>query len=279
VAPDGTAYQATQHSIRGNHVAVVKKGRAGSECRIGDTATCAAAPEELLRVLLDHLIGDGRTYNPNDDGANLPPSRRETSNPGGEGALTQDGEVKMPHLLIIDGLQVPNVSDEAKAAIEKLQGNITVLTDAKAALETQVATLTTEKATLDAKVTTLEKQIEDSKVTPAQLRDAAKAYSEIITKAKALGVEVTDDMDDAAIMKAAAVGYLGDEAVKDWNDAQFAASFHTRAKDVKLGAQGSQLGEIIKDAAKPSTAAASVSSARAAWLADKQTAYRGQAAN
>lgn len=37
VAPDGTKYQATQRHLRGNHIALVPAGRAGSECRIGDS--------------------------------------------------------------------------------------------------------------------------------------------------------------------------------------------------------------------------------------------------
>lgn len=38
VAPDGTAYQATMRTIRGNHIALVPQGRAGSACRIGDSS-------------------------------------------------------------------------------------------------------------------------------------------------------------------------------------------------------------------------------------------------
>ena len=37
-APDGTAYDAVQRNIRINHVAIVQRGRAGSEARIGDSA-------------------------------------------------------------------------------------------------------------------------------------------------------------------------------------------------------------------------------------------------
>lgn len=37
VAPDGTRYQATMKQIRGNHIALVAQGRAGSQCRIGDS--------------------------------------------------------------------------------------------------------------------------------------------------------------------------------------------------------------------------------------------------
>ncbi|EZP72346.1 hypothetical protein BV96_01779 [Sphingomonas paucimobilis] len=39
VAPDGTRFQAKQTRIRGNHIAQVPAGRAGSECRIGDSMT------------------------------------------------------------------------------------------------------------------------------------------------------------------------------------------------------------------------------------------------
>lgn len=38
VAPDGTPYQARQVNIRADHLAVVPAGRAGPQCRIGDSA-------------------------------------------------------------------------------------------------------------------------------------------------------------------------------------------------------------------------------------------------
>lgn len=36
-APDGSSYDAVMRNIRGNHIALVDKGRAGSECRVGDS--------------------------------------------------------------------------------------------------------------------------------------------------------------------------------------------------------------------------------------------------
>lgn len=44
IAPDGTHYQAKQTRIRGNHIAQVPVGRAGSTCRLGDSATTAGIP-------------------------------------------------------------------------------------------------------------------------------------------------------------------------------------------------------------------------------------------
>ncbi|GLT02999.1 hypothetical protein GCM10007897_44370 [Sphingobium jiangsuense] len=43
VAPDGTPYQAKQAHIRGNHIALVPQGRAGSACRIGDSLASGAS--------------------------------------------------------------------------------------------------------------------------------------------------------------------------------------------------------------------------------------------
>ena len=133
--------------------------------------------------------------------------------------------------LTIDGLKVPNVSDEAEAAINKLQAENGTLKAKVADAETQVATLTTEKSTLDAKVTTLEQQVKDAKLSPEQLRDAAKAYAQVVDKAKALGVTVADTDSTDAIMKAVVSAKIGD-AAKDWTSDQIAASFATLTKDV-----------------------------------------------
>lgn len=198
-APGGTKCQARQTQIRGNHVALVDRGRAGPECRIADApfAICDANLEAVASL------------------KSTPPS----------------GDISMK-TLTIDGLRVPNVSDEAEAAITKLQAQVADAQKAKDVAETQVATLATDKATLEAKVTTLEKQVSDAKLTPQALRDAAKAYQSVVDKAKALSVAVTDEMDEPAIRKAVVAAKLGD-AAKDWTDAQIAASFDTLTKDVK----------------------------------------------
>jgi hypothetical protein len=62
VAPDGTRYQATQKRLRGDHIAMVGAGRAGSECRIGDAAAATLAdirsgavdPHAHLAAVRDH---------------------------------------------------------------------------------------------------------------------------------------------------------------------------------------------------------------------------------
>lgn len=220
VAPDGNAYQAVQRNIRGNHVALVDKGRAGTHCRIGDAAACDPIPSDSVR----DLLVDARTYS-----ANIDPDKSDRIETG---ARPEDGESHVATKTItFDGLPL-EVTDAAEAAINKLQGQLKDATEAKDTAEASVATLTAEKTTLDAKVTELTQAVADAKPTPAQLRDAAKAYAQVCDKAKALGVKFDDDADQAAIMKAVVDAKIGD-AAKDWTAEQVAASFATLTKDAK----------------------------------------------
>ena len=57
VAPDGTSYQAKQVGIRGNHLAIVAAGRAGNECRIGDSAASDATYSSPRDAYIDRLTG------------------------------------------------------------------------------------------------------------------------------------------------------------------------------------------------------------------------------
>lgn len=175
--------------------------------------------------------------------------------------------------LTIDGLKVPNVSDEAEAAIVKLLADKATAETAANDAKTAFAAKETELATKDAEIATLRKQVEDSKLTPAQLRDAAKIYGDTVAKAKALGVSVADDADVVAVQKAVVTAKMGD-AAKDWTADQIAASFAVLTKDVKADAPSVQpIGapKITGDSA------ASVSTARQQWLADKANAYRATA--
>lgn len=207
-APDGTAYDARQTSIRGNHVAVVDRGRAGPSCAIKDGerfALCDANPAAL-------------------DGIN-----------------TKEATMKIK----IGDAEVDATNGEAvRIAVDALNTKLSAVDKRATDAEAEVATLTTDKATLEAKVTTLEKQVADSKLTPEQLRDAARSFAQTAAKAKALGVEVSDEMDEPAMRKAAVTAKLGD-AAKDWTDDQVAISFATLTADVKDD------GATIHDIGKP----------------------------
>lgn len=158
---------------------------------------------------------------------------------GGESLRIIDERATVPNQenvmkIKIGDAEVDATNGEAvRIAVDSLNAKLATYAADKAGAETQVATLTTDKASLEAKVVTLEKQLADAKLTPAQLRDAARSFQIVADKAKALGVAVTDAMDEPAIMRAAVTAKLGDTA-KDWTDAQFAASFAALTADMKV---------------------------------------------
>lgn len=195
-AADGTKCQARQTSIAGNHVALVDRGRAGSECAIKDGfAVCDSLPS--------HIID----------------------------SLTKEKPVKN---MTIDGLTVDvSNADTAVATIQTLiaarDGFSAKLTAAEAQAVTDAATIVAK----DAEIAKLTTDLAAAKPTLQQLRDAGKAFAVIEGKAKAVGVAVTDAMDEAAIMKAVVDkrmpgnSYTGDH---------IKIAFDALTKDVKVDA-------------------------------------------
>jgi hypothetical protein len=112
------------------------------------------------------------------------------------------------------------------------------LTDATAqvgALTTDLAAINTSVVAKDAEIVTLKDQLEKAKVTPQQMRDAAKAYAVTVAKAKAAGVTVTDAMSEVEIQKAVVNKAMGD-AAKNYTDGDFATAFAVLTKDAKIEA-------------------------------------------
>jgi len=132
--------------------------------------------------------------------------------------------------MLIDGLTI-DVSN-ADTAVATIQTLINARDAAAKTAGEHVATIAA-KDTEIAKLATEKKALEDAKPTPAQLRDAAKNYAQVAGKAKAIGVDVTDSMDEPAIMAAAVHAKMGDVA-KNWNADAIAASFAVLTKDTKV---------------------------------------------
>lgn len=276
-AADGTKCVARQTRISGNHVAIVDHGRAGSACRIGDAAPCVSLSDEVV----NSWLADQRTYDRENGSGNNPSERREASKPSEGGNPLQDGAKLMPKIILVDGLQV-EVTDAAEAAILKLQGQVKDAVAAKDTAETALATVQTAIAAKDTEIVTLKQAVVDAKVTPAQLRDAAKAYATVCDKAKALGVTIADNADTDTIMRAVVDAKMG-ELAKDWSAEQVAASFAVLSKDAKVEDKAPDpLRQSLADGGVKTIGATnrdSVNTSRAAWLADKQGAYRAQASN
>lgn len=218
-APDGTPFQAVQREIRGNHVATVDRGRAGSLCRIGDAAKCSAIPSDAVRAMLI----DQRTYDAAKSGVKNAPD-------------ISTGEPRMKKIITIDGLQIDVADAEVAAAtIATLQQKATDAAAALATAQNDLATVTTTNATLTAEVATLKQQLADAKPSPADLMAAARSYADTLGKAKALGVTVADNATEADARRAVVDAKLG-ETAKGWTDAQIDASFLALTADVKADA-------------------------------------------
>jgi hypothetical protein len=197
VAPDGTKYQAVQRNIRGNHVALVDKGRAGSECVIRDNEIRFALCDANLAVL------DG---------------------------FTPEKPMKT---FTLDGLPV-NLGDEAavEAAFAKL---VATADKAKADLadaQTQISTLTGEKAGLEKSLADA-----NAKLTPEAINARVADRAKLIADAKRiLPTLAADALDEAGIRRAVVTGKLGD-AAKDMDDAAIAGAFVALTADAPTAAQ------------------------------------------
>ena len=53
ISPNGEQYDAVQRNIKGNHVAIVEKGRAGSECRLADNLPTNGDEAIMAKVTID----------------------------------------------------------------------------------------------------------------------------------------------------------------------------------------------------------------------------------
>lgn len=70
--PGGQTYDAVQTNIRANHVAIVQRGRAGKDCRIGDAEPWGSAPQiadKETKMNLRTVLVDGLSVETTDQGA------------------------------------------------------------------------------------------------------------------------------------------------------------------------------------------------------------------
>lgn len=197
-APDGTICDARQTSVTGNHVALVDRGRAGSECAIKDAAMCDAIAAAELSTLTN---------------------------------LLNDKEPPMA-TITVDGLPV-SLADEAavRAVLDKKDAAI-------AERDAKLADAVTAASTATGKIAALEQQLADAKaeLDPAKLDARVADRAALVTRAKALVADaVTDGKTDAEIRRAVVDAKLGD-AAKGMDDAAIVGAFAALTADAKPAA-------------------------------------------
>jgi hypothetical protein len=191
VTPDGVKYDAMQTNIRGNHIAIVKAGRAGKECRIGDG-------------------GSVQTW-------------------GLSPITTQTKDSKMDNLrnMMVDGLPV-QTTDAGAIAIEKLTADRTKLTADLAALQTQLDAAKKEK---EEEVAKKDAAIEDAKSKILDQAGIDKLVADRValeSVAKAIHKDVkTTGVNDNDLKKSVVLAKLGDDALKtaDGKDETYVTAF------------------------------------------------------
>jgi hypothetical protein len=186
---DGEAYDAIQKNIRANHVAIVQRGRAGSEVRIGDDAgKWGAAP--------------------------ISTTDKET--------ITMSDALRT---VVVDGLSV-STTDQGAQAIAKLQKDLetsaakiaSLTADHAEAIKAKDAELAKKDAALDAE----KAKVLDTAALDKLVQDRAA----LIDKARKLAPTLdTDGLSDADIRKAAVVAVRGEDAVKGKPEAYIDAAF------------------------------------------------------
>lgn len=187
VTPEGEQYDAIQKNIRINHLAIVPKGRAGSECRIGDDAHKWGASPSPATVDRKgrHMADDLQTVVLGDTAAQV---------------------------AVADASKVEAFKD---AMTKKLS-------DAEKAHEEAIADKDKEIATKDAKI----EELEGAQLSDADLDARVEARAALIDSARKIAKDVeTKGLSDEEIRKAAVVAKLGDEAVKDKAQAYIDARF------------------------------------------------------
>lgn len=241
VTDAGEAYDAIQKNIRMNHVAIVQRGRAGQEVRIGDgAATWGISPIHLA-----------------DEKDRIMPETNLRS-------------------VLVDGLSV-SCTDQGAQAIEKLMNDRKAAQDALATAQTthQTAIAAKDKdlATKDAEIDDLKGKVLDG----AALDKLVAARAGLVGAAKAIAPAVkTDGLSDADLRRAVVVAKVGDAAVKDRSDDYIAARFDILAETA--GATRDTFREVVGDGVTSITDAQKAhDAAKQARLNHLQTAHLGAA--
>ncbi|KGU41851.1 DUF2213 domain-containing protein [Xanthomonas citri] len=197
MTPEGEHYDAVQRNIRNNHLALVRRGRAGSQFRIGDGRAPGDSDHSAVNPTRNHTMSDTKT-----------------------------------RTVMVDGLPV-ECTDASAIAIDKLQRQ---LNDSSAIAARQSTDHTAALALKDGEIAKRDATIDDLRtkvLTDAALDERVQARGDLLATAKAIHDADYRGKSDADVRKAAVIGKLGDAAVAGKTDAYIEARFDILADSVK----------------------------------------------
>lgn len=240
VTDSGEEFDCVARNFKINHVAIVDRGRAGPEFRIGDSDDSTSSEQWGARP----ITNDGR-------------SKPSITEPVVDGSTTEV-ERMSTRTIVVDGLQV-ETTDAGAAAIAKLQDDLTTaraatdaaiaaandavaqakatadaeaeaakaaheaaLDEARAAADSAVAEKDAALAARDSTIAELEAKV----LTDAQIDERVAKRAELTAKAKAFGVDADfTGKSDAEIKTAAVAAARGAEFAADKSEAYIAVAF------------------------------------------------------
>lgn len=245
--PAGEAYDAIQKNIRINHVAIVARGRAGSQVRIGDGAVqWGASP----------LIEDKQ--------------------PGREPITTEKDVMSDALKTVVLGDKAVQVAIGDVAAFDAFKAETAkTIADLNTTHATALAAKDKEIATKDAEIDALKGKIVDGAALDKLVADRAALCA---VAAKIAPTVKLDGLADADIRKAVVTAKLGDAAVKDKSADYINARFDILAEDAGKG--GDAFADALKGGIKNADGTTNTADAynqmlerdRNAWQGAKETA-------
>ena len=193
VTPDGQAYGAVQTNIRANHVAIVQRGRAGSEFRIGDAEITETVNWGAAPLIIDHE-------------RDIPMTTKT---------------------IMVDGISILT-TDQGAQAIEKLQRMLDSKMVEFAGHGAQIEAKDAEIGKLKIDLKTAQDALPSGAALDKLVADRTTLLadaSKLVKDGKFAG------MSDADIRKAAVVAKYGADMVKDQSDAVITGMFQAATRD------------------------------------------------
>lgn len=256
--PQGEAYDAVQKNIRANHVAIVQRGRAGSEVRIGDAGKWGAAPitptpekeKVTMSDALRTVVVDGLSVQTTDQGAQAITK------------LLKDLEASASKITELEKTHQAKIANSDKAHAEAIKAKDGEL----AKKDEEIGALKADK-----------KKLEDAAPKPADIDKMVAARAELVTVVKAIDAKIeVEGKSDADLRRAAVKSKLGDAFAQDGvPDAEIAGMFKAIAKDVK---PADPFAAVVKTGLQPTGDAATVSTAYKAMTDHMTSAWQTKGA-
>lgn len=207
---DGEAYDAIQREIRINHLAIVDRGRAGAECRIGDADYWGAAPTTLSKHK-ETLMTDALTTVVLGDKA------------------AQVAVADAPLIEAFKAHAAKALADMATAHKAEIVTGDKSQADAKTIHAAEITAKDEEIGKLKAD----NKTLSDAAITPEKMTALIADRVALETTVKAISDDIkVEGVSDADLRKAAVTIKLGAEMVADESEATINGMFKAIAKDV-----------------------------------------------